>query len=84
MRDLFGCRLSAGTVANIVRDCAEALLETEPKIKRRLRRSALIHADETGLRVEGRLQYVHVTSNGRLTHYTAALARRANFNKQHY
>jgi transposase len=40
-----------------------------------LRRSALIHADETGLRVEGRLQYVHVASNSRLTHYTAAAGR---------
>src|SRR5215204_2658366 len=75
MRDLFGCRLSAGTVANIVRECAEALLETELKIKRGLRRSALIHADETGLRVEGRLHFVHVTSNSRLTHYTAAAGR---------
>lgn len=75
MRDLFGCRLSTGTVANIVRECAEALLETELKIKRGLRRSTLIHADETGLRVEGRLQFVHVTSNGRLTHYTAAAGR---------
>jgi transposase len=75
MGDLFGCRLSSGTVANIVRECADGLLETELKIKRGLRRSALIHADETGLRVEGRLQYVHVTSNGRLTHYTAAAGR---------
>lgn len=75
MRDLFGCPLSAGTVANIVRECAEALLETELKIKRGLRRSALIHADETGLRVEGRLHFVHVTSNARLTHYTAAAGR---------
>jgi transposase len=75
MRDLFGCPLSTGTVANIVRDCAEALLETELKIKRGLRRSALIHADETGLRVEGRLHFVHVTSNSRLTHYAAAAGR---------
>lgn len=75
MRDLFGCRLSAGTVANIVRECSEALCETELKIKRGLRRSSVIHADETGLRVEGRLQFVHVTSNSRLTHYTAAAGR---------
>jgi transposase len=75
MRDLFGCPLSAGTVANIVRECADGLLETELKIKRSLRRSALIHADETGLRVEGRLHFVHVTSNSRLTHYAAAAGR---------
>jgi transposase len=33
MRDLFGCPLSTGTVANIVGECADALLETELKIK---------------------------------------------------
>jgi transposase len=69
MRDLFGCRLSAGTVANIVRECANELVETELKIKRGLRRSMVIHADETGLRVEKKGQYIHVASNERLTHY---------------
>ncbi|PYS76561.1 MAG: hypothetical protein DMF66_13995, partial [Acidobacteria bacterium] len=72
MRDLFGCRLSAGTVANIVRGCAAGLLETELKIKKRLRRSPVIHADETGLRVEGRLAYVHVASNARLSRTSRA------------
>jgi transposase len=75
MRDLSGCSLSTGAVANIVRECADGLLETELKIKRGLRRSALIHAWETGLRVEGQLQYVHVTSNSRLTHYAGAAGR---------
>lgn len=55
MRDLFGCRLSPGTVAHIVRECADGLVETELKIKQKLRRSAVIHADETGLRVAQRL-----------------------------
>src|SRR5215213_7521997 len=60
MRDLFGCWLSAGTVANIVRECSDGLLETELKIKKGLRRSHVIHADETGLRVNWKLAYVHV------------------------
>jgi transposase len=72
MRDLFGCRVSAGTVANIVRECAAGLVETELKIKRRLRRSPVIHADETGLRIDKRLGYVHVASTDRLTHYASA------------
>ena len=72
MRDLFGCRLSAGTVANIVSECAAGLVETELKIKRRLRRSSVIHADETGLRINQRLAYVHVASTASLTHYAAA------------
>lgn len=72
MRDLFGCRLSAGTVANIVRKCADQLIETELKIKQKLRRSSVIHADETGLRINQRLGYLHVASTAHLTHYAAA------------
>lgn len=71
MRDLTGCCLSLGTVANMVRECAEGLIETELKIKRKLRRSPVIHADETGLRVAKRGHYIHVASNSRLTHYTS-------------
>ncbi len=72
MRVLFGCRLSPGTVANMVRECASGLVETELKIKQRLRRSPVIHSDETGLRVNQRLGYVHVASTSNLTHYAAA------------
>jgi transposase len=75
MRDLFGCRLSAGTVTNIVRECSDGLVETELKIKKGLRRSHVIHADETGLRVEGKLAYVHVASTPYLTHYGADARR---------
>lgn len=75
MRDLFGCRLSPGTVANIARECAAGLVETELKIKKGLRRSPIIHADETGLRVAKRLGYVHVASTPSLTHYAAASHR---------
>jgi len=75
MKELFGCAMSAGTLATAVRQCAAGLVETELKIKRGLRRSPVIHADETGLRVEGRLHYVHVASNSRLTHYGADARR---------
>jgi transposase len=71
MRELFGCQLSSGTIANIVRECSVALLETELKIKQKLRRAGVIHADETGLRVAKRGQYIHVASNASLTHYAA-------------
>jgi len=69
MRDLFGCQMSPGTLANGVRRCATDLIETELKIKQGLRRAAVIHVDETGLRVEKKCHYVHVASTSRLTHY---------------
>ncbi|MBA3241372.1 MAG: IS66 family transposase [Acidobacteria bacterium] len=75
MRELFGCAVSTGTLSTAVRQCASGLVETELKIKRGLRRSSVIHADETGLRVEGQLHYVHVASTPRLTHYGADARR---------
>jgi transposase len=67
--ELFGCWPSKRTLERALAECAGALVETELKIKRRLRRSAVIHADETGLRVGGGCHYVHVASTPRLTHY---------------
>lgn len=75
MREFFGCAISAGTLATAVRRCATGLVETEVKIKKGLRRSPIIHAGETGLRVKGKLAYVHVASNERLTHYAADVRR---------
>jgi transposase len=75
MKELFGCALSAGTLATAVRRCASELVETEWRIKRGLKRSSVIHADETGLRVRGLLHYVHVASTPRLTHYGADARR---------
>lgn len=75
MKELFGCAISAGTLSSAVRRCAMGLVETELKIKKGLRRSPIIHADETGLRVNQKLAYVHVASNARLTHYAADVRR---------
>jgi transposase len=75
MRELFGCPLSTGTLLTAVRQCSAGLVETELKLKQGLRRSSVIHADETGLRVAGRLHYIHVASTARLTHYGADARR---------
>jgi transposase len=69
MGELFGCWPSKRTLESSVAECAGALVKTELRIKRRLRRSMVVHADETGLRVGGRHHYVHVASTSRLTHY---------------
>src|SRR5215213_1116756 len=61
MNDLFGCRLSLGTLATLLKGCAGELVGSEMLIKEGLRKAAVIGADETGLRVGGRQDWVHVT-----------------------
>jgi transposase len=67
--ELFGCWPSKRTLERAVAEGADSLVKTELQIKRKLRRSAVIHADETGLRVGGGCHYVHVASTRRLTYY---------------
>jgi transposase len=67
--EFFGCWTSQRTLERMVAECAAALVETELKIKKKLRRAPVLHADETGLRVAGGCHYVHVASSARLTHY---------------
>lgn len=69
LSDLFGDSCSTGTVATAMADCDEALGDTETAIQQALQRAAVAHFDETGLRVAGQQQWVHVACTDRLTHY---------------
>lgn len=51
--DLFGVRLSQGTLVNLVRQGAERLQPLVEQIKVALRQAPVLHQDETGLRVAG-------------------------------
>jgi transposase len=69
MRELFGCAISPGTLHTTRGRCAAKLVGAEARIKAALRRSEVIGADETGLRVGGRSGWVHVARTEHLTHY---------------
>ena len=69
LSDLFGCSCSVGTLATAVADGAVALAKTETAIQRALQQAEVAHFDETGLRVDGRQQWLHVACTDRLTHY---------------
>jgi transposase len=68
MRDLFDCEIRPGTLYNNVVKCAENLSKSEGQIRGALLRSAVMHVDETGLRVGHQLKYVHVASTAKLTY----------------
>ena len=69
LADLFGHRLSVGTLVTMVRQCAQTLAPLEETIKAQAQAASVLHNDETGVRVAGSLQWVHVSSTATLTHY---------------
>ena len=77
LRALFACTLSPGTLATMVADSHTALATTAPAIQQALGQAPVLHADETGVRVGGGQQWLHVASTDRLTHYAVQPGRRA-------
>jgi transposase len=61
--DVFGYDLNESTQTAANAKCYEALGESELKIKEHLLASAVNHFDETGLRVAGKLHWLHNCSN---------------------
>jgi transposase len=73
--DLFGAKLSPATILSMVAKTASSVEQTVEAIKNAVIRSALAHFDETGLRCESRLMWLHSASNAKFTHYAVSLYR---------
>jgi len=69
LTDLCGCPLSPGTLETFVAEGADRLVETEEMIKQALREADVQGNDETGIRVQGLLHWLHVARTDLLTHY---------------
>lgn len=69
LNDLYSAKLSPGTLTALVAECYDQLAQPEQVIKQALTRANVLHCDESGLYVEGKRQWLHVTSTTRLTHY---------------
>jgi transposase len=67
--DLFGQPLSAGTAAAVQQLAFERLESFERALVDQLPQSPVVHLDESGLRVEGKLHWLHVASTADLTSY---------------
>ena len=69
MHDLFGVAMSVGAVAAAHARAADALTDSEfvDQIRDALTTAAVIHVDESGLRVAGKLQWIHVATTGKYT-----------------
>ncbi len=69
LADVCGCHLSPGTLEAFVAEGADRLVETEEQIKQALRAAEVMGTDETGMRVQGVLHWLHTARTETLTHY---------------
>lgn len=67
--DLVHHRLSGATILKAGQELAQGVEPAVAAVKAQLREAAVLHADESGLRVNGQLHWLHVAATDRLTHY---------------
>ena len=68
-QDLFGRSISKATLVKAVSECSQNLTEVEERIRELLAGARVLHVDETGMRVVGIRQWLHVASTDLLTLY---------------
>jgi len=69
LQEVLGVTVSEGTLYNVRSQCFEELEAVTTQIQQSLLVSAVVHFDETGLRVNGQLWWLHVASSSGLTYY---------------
>jgi transposase len=67
LAELFGTPVGQGTVATMATRAAEGLKEFLGQVTHRLAEAEVVGFDETGLRVAGRLHWVHCARTGKYT-----------------
>jgi len=65
---VFGVPISTGTIAGMVKNCAEAVKTPVSQIKAALTTEPTVHFDETGTRVDGTNYWAHSASTSELTY----------------
>jgi transposase len=75
MSDLFGVRLVTATIARISQDCAHRLMGLADTVRDHVAAAPVKHMDETGLRIGGKTQWLHIASTVWLTFYRVSAKR---------
>ena len=71
LSDICGCEISPATLIRTEKVCFENLGGFEKEIKNFLMQSHVINCDETGMRINGIRNWLHVTSTDKMTCYFA-------------
>ncbi len=73
--DLFGVQRSQGTLMNMVSRAAAGLEGLVLHVRDAVAAAPVKHMDETGIRVRGRLAWLHVACTGLLSHFRVGAGR---------
>jgi len=68
MEDLYKIRINESSIINWLKQSYNLMKPTEDHIKEHLLNSKLVHADETGVKINGKNYWNHVVSTDKLTH----------------
>lgn len=74
--DLFGCRMTPGTIAKTTKTLAQIIEPVVCEIAAAVKTAAVKHLDETGLRIGGKTNWLHVVSTETHTWYRVASLRK--------
>lgn len=69
IKDFTSHNISKGTIFTVLQNFYNRLEDYEENIKRLLLKESVIHCDETGVNVNGKLHYTHVVCSSTLTYY---------------
>ncbi len=75
MADLFGVHLVAATIARISQDCAQRFQGFADAVRDHVAAAPVKHMDETGFRIGGKTQWLHIASTIWLTFYRVSPKR---------
>jgi transposase len=75
MADLFGVHLVTATIARISQDCAERFQGFADTLRDHVAAAPVKHMDETGFRIGGKTQWLHIASTIWLTFYRVSPKR---------
>ena len=75
MADLFGVKLAAATIAGLSHACAERTRGFAETVRDLVAGAPVKHMDETGFRIGGKTQWLHVASTALLTFYRTCSKR---------
>jgi transposase len=75
MSDLFGLKMVPATIARMSAACAQRFRGFVDAVRERVAAARVKHMDETGFRIGGRTQWLHIFSTALLTFYRVASKR---------